>query len=134
MKNITIFIAGLLFGLGLTVAQMTSPEKVLSFLDISGNWDPSLALVMLGALAVSAIGVMLSKSMKKPLLAELFNLPTSQIIDRKLIIGAALFGTGWGLVGYCPGPAIASLAYASQPLLIFIAAMFGGMFIAKRWL
>ena len=134
MKNIAALIAGLSFGLGLTVSQMTSPAKVIGFLDIAGNWDPSLALVMVGALILSAVGLQIRRKMQKPVFADVFNIPTSKIIDRRLVIGAIMFGCGWGLAGYCPGPAIASLAYSSQPLLIFILAMLGGMVVAKRWL
>ncbi|WP_416305897.1 DUF6691 family protein [Neptunicella sp. SCSIO 80796] len=132
MRDLSALLAGILFGLGLCVAQMTNPQKVLDFLDISGNWDPSLALVMGGALVIAGLGFKLSKAKRKPLFANGFNPPKKIKIDRSLIIGAVLFGIGWGLIGLCPGPAIASLAYASQELLIFVVAMLVGMFISKR--
>ena len=120
-------LAGILFGLGLAVSQMINPAKVLGFLDIAGRWDPSLALVMAGALAVTAFGYRLALKRPAPLLAPRFELPTVREIDRRLIAGAAVFGIGWGLVGFCPGPAIASLAFGVKESLIFVAAMLAGM-------
>ena len=120
-------LAGLLFGLGLAVSQMINPAKVLAFLDIAGRWDPSLAFVMIGALAVTALGYHLVLRRPAPLLAERFEVPTVREIDRRLLAGAVLFGIGWGLVGFCPGPAIASLAYGVRESLIFAAAMLAGM-------
>ncbi|WP_438864837.1 DUF6691 family protein [Neptunicella sp.] len=132
MRDLSALLAGILFGIGLTVAQMTNPQKVLDFLDISGNWDPSLALVMGGALIIAGIGFSLTKNRRKPWFANGFNPPKKIKIDRSLILGALMFGIGWGLVGLCPGPALASLAYASQELLIFVAAMLVGMLLSKR--
>jgi len=120
-------LAGTLFGLGLAVSQMINPAKVLAFLDIAGRWDPSLALVMAGALGVTALGYRLALRRPAPLLAERFEVPTLREIDRRLLAGAAVFGIGWGLVGFCPGPAIASLAFGVKESLIFVAAMLAGM-------
>ncbi|MBC3765106.1 DUF6691 family protein [Neptunicella marina] len=132
MKDLSALLAGLLFGLGLTVAQMTNPQKVLDFLDITRQWDASLALVMGSALVVAAIGYALRFKMRKPFYATGFNLPRRLKVDRSLILGSILFGVGWGMVGLCPGPAVASLVYATQPLLYFIIAMLIGMFVSKR--
>jgi uncharacterized membrane protein YedE/YeeE len=119
--------AGLVFGLGLTVSQMINPGKVLGFLDLFGDWDPSLALVMAGAIPVAALGYRLARRRRAPLLAEAFVAPTQAAIDRQLVGGAILFGIGWGLVGYCPGPALASLAIGSWQTALFVAAMLLGM-------
>ena len=120
-------LAGILFGLGLAVSQMINPAKVLGFLDIAGRWDPSLALVMAGALGVTALGYYFVLRRPAPLLAARFEVPTVREIDRRLLAGAVVFGIGWGLVGFCPGPAIASLAYGVKESLIFAAAMLAGM-------
>ena len=127
LRALGALLAGTLFGLGLTVSQMINPAKVLAFLDIAGAWDPSLALVMAGALGVAALGYRLALKRPAPLLAECFDLPTLRDIDRRLLAGAALFGIGWGLVGFCPGPAIASLAFGVKESVIFVGAMFAGM-------
>ena len=120
---VSAFAAGLLFGLGLIVSQMVNPAKVLGFLDISGNWDPSLALVMGGAVAVSALGTLVAKRRGVPVLAPRLEIPTRRDLDPRLIGGAALFGIGWGTAGLCPGPAIAALAVAPGPALVFCAGM-----------
>lgn len=120
--------SGLLFGLGLTVSRMIDPAKVLGFLDIAGQWDPSLALVLAGATGTAAIGFrVIFGRQSAPLFAEAFSLPTARAIDRRLVIGAAIFGVGWGLVGLCPGPALAGLGLAFRPVAIFVAAMLTGM-------
>lgn len=124
--------AGLLFGLGLAVSQMANPAKVLAFLDLAGRWDPSLALVMAGALAVTIPGYRLVLRRPKPVLAAKFGLPTATAIDWRLLAGAAVFGAGWGLVGFCPGPAIASLAWMQGVNLWFLAAMAAGMLLTRR--
>jgi uncharacterized membrane protein YedE/YeeE len=124
--------AGLLFGLGLAVSQMVNPAKVLGFLDVAGNWDPSLALVMAGAVTVTWIGYRFVLGRPHPVLADTFQLPTRSDIDGKLIIGAAIFGIGWGLIGLCPGPAISSIAYFQTETLYFVPAMLAGLFIARR--
>ena len=108
--------AGLLFGLGLTVSQMANPAKVLGFLDLAGDWDPSLAFVLAGAVATAALGFRLVQRAGRPLLAPAFRLPTATRIDRPLLLGAAIFGLGWGLVGFCPGPALAALGLDGLPV------------------
>lgn len=124
--------AGLVFGVGLGVSQMINPEKVLSFLHISSQWDPSLALVMGAALAVSLAGYRLSIRRSKPVLDERFHLPESTTVDRRLIGGAAIFGAGWGLAGYCPGPAIAALSSGSWEPPLFVLAMLVGSALYDR--
>lgn len=119
--------AGLLFGLGLTLSRMIDPAKVLGFLDIAGHWDPSLALVLVGAAGTAAIGFRLVLGRVAPLFAETFNLPTARGIDHRLVIGAAVFGVGWGLVGLCPGPALTDLGLAFRPVVVFVVAMLAGM-------
>lgn len=120
--------AGLLFGAGLTVARMVDPSKVLGFLDIAGDWDPSLAFVLAGAVVTTGLGFWLvQRTHAAPVLAESFQTPTAQPIDGRLMAGAGIFGIGWGLVGICPGPAIAGLAIAPAQLALFVAAMLAGM-------
>ena len=123
-------IAGLVFGLGLAIAQMINPAKILAFLDIAGNWDPSLALVLIAAAGVSFAGYRLALTADKPAFAESFALPESTKIDWRLLTGAAIFGIGWGLGGLCPGPGLASLAYGSLDSLFFVGAMGLGLYVA----
>lgn len=123
---------GILFGLGLTLAQMTNPEKVLGFLDIAGQWDPSLALVMASALTTLALVRQLARRRSAPMLAASFNEPKASRIDVSLLTGAALFGAGWGLSGICPGPAIVALSYGRIEIYVFTAAMFTGMGLFQR--
>jgi uncharacterized membrane protein YedE/YeeE len=131
------FAAGLVFGLGLVIAGMANPAKVLNFLDLgaiaSGGWDPSLAFVMLGGIAVTLPGYRLVLRRKEPLFAERFHLPTAKDVDARIIAGPAIFGVGWGLAGFCPGPALTSLGTGTPAVLIFVAAMLAGMGGA-RWL
>ena len=124
-------IAGIVFGLGLGVSQMVDPAKVLAFLDLAGDWDPSLAFVMGGAVAVSLVAFRYSLRRRAPLLARSFALPEVSGIDARLLAGAALFGAGWGLVGFCPGPAIASFAFGQVESALFVAAMAAGMAVAN---
>jgi uncharacterized membrane protein YedE/YeeE len=125
---VVALLAGLLFGLGLTLSRMIDPAKVLGFLDIAGNWDPSLAFVLAGAVGTAAVGFWLIRRHRtKPLLAEAFSLPTARTVDWRLVAGAAIFGVGWGLVGLCPGPALVGLTIAFRPVAIFVAAMLAGM-------
>lgn len=130
-RSIAALVCGLLFGIGLTVAEMVNPQKVLNFLDIaavaSGGWDPSLALVLGGAVATTAIGYRLVFRHNRPLFAASFSLPSRRDIDARLIIGATIFGLGWGLVGFCPGPALATLGIGGLSSLVFVAAMLAGM-------
>lgn len=119
--------AGLIFGLGLVISGMANPAKVLNFLDVAGNWDPSLAFVMLGAIAVTATGFRFVLRRPKPLLEQSFHLPGQSSIDRPLVIGSAIFGLGWGLFGFCPGPAITSLGLAATGTLVFVPMMLIGI-------
>lgn len=132
MRALYALIAGTVFGLGLAVSQMTDPAKILAFLDVTGAWDPSLVLVMAGALAVTAVGYRLVSRRVQPIADESFHLPAPKGVDSRLLAGAALFGIGWGLVGYCPGPAIASLVYLHPKTLVFVLAMVAGMFLHRR--
>ena len=131
MKKLISFIAGIIFGIGLVVSEMVNPAKVLGFLDLFGNWDPSLAFVMIGALIVSSPLFHLIKNKDKPLLSEKFDYSKNKEINNKLIIGSALFGAGWGLGGLCPGPAISSLALLNINSIIFVFAMFIGFYLVK---
>lgn len=128
---ISALTVGLLFGIGLVVSGMTSPDKVVGFLDIFGDWDPSLAFVMGGAMLTYAPIRLWVLKRDKPVLDASFDEPVAGKIDAPLLVGAALFGVGWGLVGFCPGPAIVSVATAAQPVLIFVACMGGGMALHK---
>jgi uncharacterized protein len=140
------FASGLLFALGLVLSGMTQPAKVIGFLDVgglfkgiswqaqAGFWDPSLALVMGGALMVTLVAFAITPKRLKPWAAEQFHLPTNNSVDLRLLGGAALFGIGWGLAGYCPGPALASLWNGGLDALAFVFAMLVGMWGAKRWL
>jgi uncharacterized membrane protein YedE/YeeE len=127
MRSFSRFISGLLFGVGLILSGMTEPQNIIGFLDVAGSWNPRLALVMLGAVAVSYFGFRYAGRREKSLLGEPVHLPTSKALDTRLIVGALLFGIGWGLVGYCPGPALASLASLEQTPLLFVLAMLVGM-------
>ena len=127
MNRLTALLSGLIFGIGLTLSGMIDPARVLGFLDITGAWDPRLAFVLTGAVSVSAVGTMLSRRRARPVLAEQFEQPPSRPIDAKLLLGAAIFGVGWGLAGFCPGPAIASLSLGLGKSMGFVAAMLLGM-------
>jgi len=125
---LTALLAGLLFGLGLILSGMANPAKVLGFLDITGRWDPSLLLVMAGAIAVGLPVFTFARKKTASLIGEPLRLPTARNIDRRLVLGSVIFGIGWGLAGYCPGPALASLFLGFKPL-VFVAAMIGGMVV-----
>lgn len=131
MQIIAAAIAGLLFGLGIVVSGLIDPAKVLNFLDPLGHWDPSLALVMGGAVAVTSVGYKFVFVRGRPLLSSGFHLPTASDVDAPLLIGAAVFGIGWGLVGYCPGPAVAALLLGKHATLVFAGAMGAGMLVAR---
>jgi uncharacterized membrane protein YedE/YeeE len=131
MKKLISLIAGIIFGIGLVVSEMVNPAKVLGFLDLFGNWDPSLAFVMIGALIVSSPLFHLIKNKDKPLLSEKFDYSKNKEINNKLITGSVLFGAGWGLGGLCPGPAISSLALLNINSIIFVFAMFIGFYLVK---
>lgn len=125
--------AGLLFGLGLAISGLLNPAKVKAFLDITGAWDPSLVFVLGAGVVVAFIGYRLAFAIDRPLLDDQLHLPARTRIDQPLIIGSAIFGVGWGLVGFCPGPAIASLSLGVAPAVIFVVAMFVGMVVHDRF-
>ena len=127
MRHLIVFVSGLVFSAGLIVSGMINPAKVIGFLDLFGEWDPSLAFVMAGAVAVNFVGHRLVTRRAQPFFADGFAIPSRKDIDRELIIGAGLFGVGWGLVGLCPGPAIASLGASPASSVLFVAAMLAGM-------
>jgi uncharacterized protein len=129
MSIVSAFIVGLVFGIGLIVAGMTNPAKVQGFLDLAGNWDPSLAFVMGGAILVGLVAFRFAGKRERSLLGEAMRLPTATAIDRRLVLGGLAFGTGWGLAGFCPGPALASLATGGSKALIFTGAMLAGMLV-----
>lgn len=132
MPIIIAFIAGLLMSAGIAYSQMIDPNKVLGFLTLNANWDPSLMLVMAAGLAVYSTGYWLFAKKDKPLFAAHFSLPGKKDLDKPLVIGSLLFGAGWGLVGYCPGPALAAISSGSSGTLAFIAAMVTGWFISRK--
>jgi uncharacterized membrane protein YedE/YeeE len=123
-------VSGLLFGAGLAVAGMTNPNKVLNFLDVTGGWDPSLALVMAAAIPIAALAFWIGRRRPRPLFDVSFVLPSKTRIEPALLIGSALFGLGWGLGGYCPGPAVASLSHPNMALLGFLLAMGLGLMLS----
>lgn len=133
MPLLIALIAGLVMSIGISYSQMIEPSKVLAFLTLDKNWDPSLLLVMVSALLTYSIGYWLFAANNKPVFASKFYLPTKHSIDKPLVIGALLFGAGWGLVGYCPGPAIAAISSGSTGSLAFVAAMIAGWFISRKW-
>jgi uncharacterized membrane protein YedE/YeeE len=131
MSILVSAVAGLLFGLGLIVSGMADPAKVQNFLDVFGTWDPSLAFVMGGALLVAFIGYRSILLRDAPLLEPVFHVPKTNAIDRRLVAGAAVFGIGWGLGGFCPGPAIVSLPLFAKGTVVFVAAMIAGIAIVR---
>lgn len=128
LRDLSALIAGLVFGAGLVVSGMTRPEKVLGFLDVAGRWDASLMFVMVGAIGVHLFAYRFIRGRAAPLFAAKFAIPTRRDLDAKLLIGAALFGAGWGLGGYCPGPGIVSLPGGGAGATVFVIAMLAGMF------
>jgi uncharacterized membrane protein YedE/YeeE len=129
MNRIIEFFVGLLFGIGLLVSGMTDPGKVLGFLDLAGAWDPSLAFVMGGAILVGLVAFAAAKTRTQSLLGGAMHLPTSRDIDRRLVIGSLLFGAGWGLAGFCPGPGLVAMGTGEPKAALFVAAMVGGMLV-----
>ena len=127
MRRTIEFLVGLLFGLGLLLSGMTDPGKVIGFLDLTGPWDPSLALVMGGAVAVGFFAFALAKQRTRNFWGDALHLPTSNAVDRRLVVGSWVFGVGWGLAGFCPGPALVSMAAGQPKALLFVLAMLGGM-------
>ncbi len=130
--SVASFGCGLLFALGLGLSGMTQPSKVLGFLDVAGPWDPSLAFVMIGAIGVHFLFVRLARRVRVPRFGVRFSWPVTAGIDARLILGAAIFGVGWGLAGYCPGPALVSLASLTPSILLFVGAMAIGSIVASR--
>ncbi|PLR59898.1 hypothetical protein QCBJ_28975 [Pseudomonas sp. QC2] len=129
MRKLTALIAGLIFGLGLYLSGMTNPAKVLGFLDLAGEWDPSLALVMLGALVVSSVFFYFARLRRTSLLGAPMQMPTHRTIDRRLVLGSVVFGVGWGIAGLCPGPAVALLLTGQWQVGVFVLAMGVGMWV-----
>ena len=133
MAALASLICGLIFGFGLLIAGMTQPAKVLGFIDVFGRWDPTLAFVMGGALALSSAGFALARSQGRPIFATKHLWPTRTDLDRPLVIGSVLFGIGWGLAGLCPGPALVNLASFSPQVIVFVLAMIAGMIAKDIW-
>ncbi len=133
MRIVLTYLTGMVFGLGITVSGMINPAKVVNFFDVLGTWDPSLAFVMAGAVAVTFLGYRLAMRRPAPLLADSFHLPANQRVDRRLLGGAAIFGVGWGIAGCCPGAALPALGTGRIEVFIFVAALIAGIIIA-RWL
>lgn len=129
MRILIALLAGLIFGIGLIVGGMTNPAKVLAFLDITGDWDPSLAFVMMGAIAIGFFAFKSASKQSQSLLGLPMRLPDTRLIDLRLVIGAGLFGLGWGLAGFCPGPAVASVLIGGSAVWIFVASMLAGMLL-----
>lgn len=127
--SVASFFIGTVFGVGLTVSEMINPAKVIGFLDFAGDWDPTLGVVMATALAVSTLGFAMVRRRREPYLGGAFQIPSRQDVDTRLICGAVVFGVGWGIAGFCPGPAIAALATGLWPVLVFVAAMMAGMWL-----
>lgn len=134
MRDIFSIASGLIFGLGLILGGMSDPAKVKAFLDLFGNWDPSLAFVMGGAIAVGVFAFAAGKKRTASWTGERMEIPTSKVIDTRLIVGGVLFGTGWGIGGFCPGPALVALGSGLMPAAAFIAAMLAGMVVHDRFL
>ncbi len=127
MLNFTAFIVGLIFGLGLILSGMTNPAKVIGFLDLAGTWDPSLAFVMGGAILIGSGGFALAKKRQRSLLGAPMQLPSTNSLDKRLLLGSLAFGIGWGIAGFCPGPAIVNAAAGYSKAWIFVVAMLAGM-------
>ena len=135
MRPVAAVVAGAIFGFGLSLSGMIDPARVLGFLDlVSGNWDPSLAFVLGSAVAVAAPGVMLQRRMTKPFFDEQFYWPHKTAIDTRLLAGSAIFGAGWGLAGFCPGPAVSALSMGLPFVMLFVAAMAAGVILHDRFL
>lgn len=134
MASLFAFVSGLVFGLGLITAGMTEPLKVKAFLDVAGAWDPSLALVMGGAIAVGSIAFAVARRRHRSWTGARFEIPTSTRIDARLLGGGALFGVGWGIAGFCPGPAVVALGGGMPEAALFVAAMLLGMLLHDHWM
>ncbi len=127
MQLLFALLGGLVFGIGLILSGMTDPSKVIGFLDLAGNWDPSLGFVMAGAIAVGVIAFRLAARRQRSWLGEAMRMPTAKHIDRRLVLGSLAFGVGWGLAGFCPGPALVSFATGNSQAIIFVISMLAGM-------
>ena len=132
MNKLVALFCGTIFGIGLVISQMINPAKVLGFLNVFGEWDPSLAFVMIGALIISSPLFHLFKNKEKPIFSTSFSISENKEIDKRLIIGSILFGAGWGLIGLCPGPAISSIALLNTSSVTFVFSMFIGFYIASK--
>jgi hypothetical protein len=131
MRHVTTYLIGLIFGIGIVISGMANPAKVLNFFDVAGSWDPSLAFVMGGALAIAGLGYRVVFGRGRPLFAPRFALPAGDRIDARLIGGAALFGLGWGIAGFCPGGALPAIGTGNGGVLIFVAALIAGILLAR---
>jgi uncharacterized protein len=131
MKIFATYLIGLIFGVGISISGMGNPAKVLNFFDIFGTWDPSLGFVMGGALAVAAVGYQIVFRRSAPIYEPTFNVPTSRVIDAKLVFGSTTFGIGWGIAGFCPGAAIPALGTGRSEVILFFGAMVGGILLAR---
>jgi uncharacterized membrane protein YedE/YeeE len=131
MRFLSAFLIGLIFGTGIAVSGMINPAKVLNFFDLAGTWDPSLAFVMAGGLAVAIPGYRLVLSRPAPAFENRFQLPDTRVIDRRLVLGSATFGIGWGIAGFCPGGALPAIGTGDPTVFLFLAALIGGLLIAR---
>lgn len=132
-RSLVALVSGAIFGTGLSISGMIDPARVTGFLDVaSGHWDPGLMFVLGGAVLVALPGVLIQRRLKRPLLDETFHMPSTTGIDRRLVIGSAIFGAGWGLAGFCPGPALAAMSTGLLPVLAFVVAMLAGMLFHDR--
>ena len=131
MRLLSPFLIGLIFGTGIAVSGMINPAKVLNFFDLAGTWDPSLAFVMAGALAIAIPGYRMVFSRPAPAFESRFQLPDTRVIDRRLVLGSATFGIGWGIAGFCPGGALPALGTGDPTVFLFLAALIGGLLIAR---
>jgi uncharacterized protein len=131
-RMIAAFVSGLIFSIGLALSGMLDPARVRGFLDLAGAWQPGLAFVLAGAVAIAFLGQVLAHRMARPLLDQHFHEPAIRTIDRRLLLGSAIFGIGWGMAGFCPGPALAALSLGLTPVFIFVIAMLAGMAVYDR--
>lgn len=132
MKLPIAYLVGLIFGLGISISGMANPAKVINFFDFAGHWDPSLAFVMGGGVVVTLFGYRWALSRTKPLFESKFSMPTRSDIDKKLIIGSLIFGTGWGIAGFCPGGALPALGTGHPTVIIFVAALVAGIYLTRK--
>lgn len=132
-SSVVAFISGVIFAIGLGVAGMTQPSKVIGFLRVVKDWDMTLVFVMVGAIGVHFFAYVVKKKMRQPIFDQSWHVPTSQVVDRNLVLGAVIFGLGWGIGGYCPGPAITALATLNPQVILFVASMVGAMMAYNSW-